>query len=114
MRLSAMPQPFDAVVLGMGEDGHFASLFPGSPGLADALDVAAPPACVPMQAPSAPVQRLSLNLAALRATRRLMLFVTGTAKRELLQAAAAGADPLRLPVAALLQQWPEVEVFWAP
>src|SRR5690606_32253052 len=73
-RLSAMPRPFDAVVLGMGEDGHFASLFPESPGLAEALDLDAPPACVPMQAPSVPAQRLSWNLAALRATRRLMLF----------------------------------------
>lgn len=111
-RLASLPQPFDAVVLGMGEDGHFASLFPGSPGLAEALG-SATPACVPMQAPSAPAQRLSWNLAALRATRRLMLFVTGAAKRELLES-AAGADPLRLPIAMLVDQQPELEVFWAP
>lgn len=112
LRLAGMPLPFDAVVLGMGEDGHFASLFPGSPGLVEALNDAVP-ACVPMQAPAAPEQRLSWNLAALRATRRLMLLVTGATKRDLLMS-AAGADPLRLPIAALMQGEPGLEVFWAP
>jgi len=112
--LKRMPRPFDAVVLGMGDDGHFASLFPGSPGVSAALDPGQKPACVAMQAPAAPASRISLNLAALLQTRRLFLFITGVHKRDLLLAAARGAEPA-LPVAALLsQRVPLPEVYWAP
>jgi 6-phosphogluconolactonase len=113
--LASMSWPLDAVVLGMGDDGHFASLFPHSPGLSAALDPVAPPACVAMQAPSEPVSRISLNLAALLQTRRLFLFITGVHKRDLLLAAARRADDAPLPVAALLaQRVPMPEVYWAP
>ena len=115
--ISAMPQPFDVTVLGMGDDGHFASLFPVSPGLAAALDVAAAPACVPMLAPVEPRERISLNLAALVQSRRLFLFITGAAKRELLERAARAThvpdSKLQLPVTALLAL-PALEVYWAP
>jgi 6-phosphogluconolactonase len=113
--LRALPRPFDAVVLGMGEDGHFASLFPGNEALAVALDAHAPPACVAMRAPVEPVERISLNLAALLQARRLFLLVTGEAKRELLLAASRREALGRWPVAALLvQHHPMAEVFWAP
>jgi 6-phosphogluconolactonase len=112
--LRSLPRPFDAVVLGMGDDGHIASLFPHSPGLSAALDPVAPPACVAMQGPAEPVSRISLNLAALLQTRRLFLFITGELKRDLLLAAARHAGP-PLPVAALLaQRLPMPEVYWAP
>lgn len=112
-RLRVVPRPFDAVVLGMGEDGHFASLFAGNPALAAALDPAAAPACVAMRAPVAPHERISMNLAALLQARRVFLFVTGEAKRELLLAASRRDG--QWPVAALLsQRRPMVEVFWAP
>lgn len=112
--LQSLALPFDAVVLGMGEDGHFASLFPGNDGLPGALDPHAAPACVAMRAPVDPRERLSLNLPALLQTRRLMLFATGKAKRELLDVART-ADARRLPVAALLAvRAPVPEVYWAP
>ena len=110
--IAAMPQPFDAVVLGMGEDGHFASLFPGSTDLAAALDVNAAPACVPMRAPSPPFDRLSLNLAALARARHLYLFITGSRKLQLMESAGARAG---LPVDALLAlKQPMPAVHWAP
>jgi 6-phosphogluconolactonase len=113
--LRPLSRPFDVVVLGMGEDGHFASLFPGEPGLPAALDPAAAPACVAMRAPVAPHERISLNLAALMQARRLFLLVTGEAKRELLLAAAHREPGAHWPVAALLaQRHPAVEVYWAP
>lgn len=113
--LAPLPRPFDAVVLGMGDDGHFASLFPDDPGLPVALNQAAAPGCVAMRAPVAPAERISLNLAALLQTRRLFLFITGVHKRDLLLAAARRAAEAPLPVAALLsQRVPIPEVYWAP
>jgi len=112
--LQELPRPFDAVVLGMGEDGHFASLFPGNGALSAALDPYAAPACVVMQAPDAPRERISLNLAALRQTRRLFLLVAGAAKQQVLLASARG-EPDGHPVAALLAlRHPVPEVYWAP
>jgi 6-phosphogluconolactonase len=107
--------PFDAVVLGMGEDGHFASLFPASPGISQSLDPTAVPGCVAMHAPVMPTERLSLNLSALAGARQLNLLVTGADKLALLERAAAMPRGSELPVAALLAlRDPEVEVFWAP
>lgn len=109
--LAEMPRPWDAVVLGVGEDGHFASLFPASPGVAHALDPEAPPACVATRAPVPPTERISLNLAALLQARRLFLFVTGEAKRSLIESAVHRPE---LPVSALLAPGgPEAEVYWA-
>lgn len=113
--IAVLPRPFDVVVLGMGEDGHFASLFPGSPGLAEALDERTPPACVAMRAPVAPTDRVSLNLAALKDARRLFLLVSGEGKRVLIESAAHSPPEITLPVSALLAiRQPEPEVYWAP
>lgn len=113
--ISRMPRPFDAVVLGMGEDGHFASLFPDSPGLAAALDADAPPACVAMRAPVAPTDRLSLNLAALGDARRVFLLVSGEGKRVLIESAVQQSPEISLPIATLLaMRDPAPEVYWAP
>jgi 6-phosphogluconolactonase len=113
--LHSLARPFDAVVLGMGEDGHFASLFPDNPGLDAALDEMAAPACVGMRAPVEPHERISLNLAALLEARRLFLFITGAAKRELLLAAAHAGELPTCPVAVLLApRQPITEVYWAP
>lgn len=113
--LHTLGWPLDAVVLGMGEDGHFASLFPGNTDLPAALDPAGVPGCVAMQAPAAPRDRLSLNLAALRSTRRLFVLVSGAAKRELLlRAARRDARSPAVPIAALLAlRQPLPEIYWS-
>ena len=83
-------QPFDLVLLGMGEDGHIASLFPGH-------EHPAEPLVVPVhEAPKAPKDRLSLNYGAICAARHRLLLVTGEGKGAALAAWRRGED---LPVA---------------
>lgn len=106
--------PFDAVLLGMGEDGHVASLIPGSPVMAEAMDpdgkalVAESPAGFG----SPPVPRITLTLAALLQSRAIFLLIAGGAKRQVVADALAGAD---LPVRAILDQARvPIRVFWTP
>jgi 6-phosphogluconolactonase len=110
-----VPRPFDMTLLGMGDDGHTASLFPGSPNLRTALNPAAAAGCVGMRAPSAPQARLSLNLSALLDSRRIAILIQGDGKLRTYEA-ALGAGPVEdMPVRAVLrQQRTPVEVFWAP
>lgn len=108
--------PFSAVLLGMGEDGHIASLFPGMPGLADALDPQALPAALPALAPQEPRQRLSLNLAMLQRGQWLGLLAFGARKRELIESVLSDQPAAReLPLYAWLQRSPLlVNIYWAP
>lgn len=100
--------PLDVLVLGMGADGHVASLFPGGDRLAQALAADAPPV-VPMRAPGAPEPRVTLSLPVLRGAFATHLLITGAEKRAVLDE-ARGADPVDLPVAAVLGQ---ATVHWA-
>jgi 6-phosphogluconolactonase len=100
-RLAPLAWPIDVAVLGMGEDGHTASLFAGGEGLANALRADGPVAWVrPVQAPHA---RLTLTLPTLLAARRLVLLVTGPAKQRVFEAARL-APRDDLPVSYLLHQ----------
>ena len=108
--------PFAASLLGMGDDGHVASLFAGMPGLAEGLDFAAQPSALVGLAPDEPRVRLSLNLAMLANTQWLGVLLFGESKRQMLERVLAN-DPTTqaLPIYHLLWQAPlPVQVYWAP
>ena len=110
-----VPRPFDAVVLGMGDDGHTASLFPRSPNLPSAINPSAVAGCVGMWSPVAPHPRLSLNLSALLDSRRIVLLITGAQKWNTFSAASAEGPVQDMPIRAVLRQHrTPVEVMWSP
>lgn len=80
---------FDLVLLGLGEDGHTASLFPGRDwGVA----ASAPDALAVSDAPKPPPQRVSLSAARLSRTRELLFLVEGESKRDAMKQWRVGAD----------------------
>jgi 6-phosphogluconolactonase len=110
-----VPRPFDAVVLGMGDDGHTASLFPGSPNLPSALNPAAVAGCLGMWSPVVPHPRLSLNLTALLDSRRVVVLINGESKWATYTAACAEGAIADMPVRAVLRQSrTPVDVMWSP
>ena len=115
-RIDALPLPFDAVILGMGDDGHTASFFPGGDHLAAALDLDGRARVLPMRAPGAGEPRITLSLPTLLETRALYLLVSGEKKRDLLADVRLGLDAAQnYPVRAVLtQQRVPVAVYWCP
>lgn len=97
-RLSQLPRPFSLTVLGLGEDGHIASLFPGA-----ALNQVMPYLCQAAEPPVAPSPRISLTLQALARSRHIALVATGIAKRQLLDQLIRNPDP-SIPFVQLMQQ----------
>lgn len=113
-RLQRLPRPFDVVLLGMGDDGHTASLFPRSAALPSGLDPETGADCVASQPDGVSQPRLSLGLRALLDSQLLILCLFGERKWQVYQSART-ADPVHMPVAAILRQGRvPVAVHWAP
>ena len=113
--LTAEGGRLDAVLLGMGEDGHICSMFPDSPTLKTLLAPTLKPTVLGVPhgrdgaAPS--LERLSINLPWLMTARRVVLAITGTAKRTVFEREATG-DPATQPIAALLAAKVPLDVLW--
>jgi 6-phosphogluconolactonase len=111
--IAAMRRPFDVTLLGMGADGHTASLFPHSPDLAAALDVNAPELvrAVTAQGARGSTERLTLTLKALVGSRFIALMITGQAKLAAYEHACDPGSELELPIRAVLRRAP-VTTYW--
>jgi len=111
--LAAVPHPLDAAILGMGNDGHTASFFPGGDNLEEALSAEGP--VVSMTAPGAGEPRVTLTLKQLLATRALYLHIEGEEKVRTLEQAEADGPIEAMPVRAVLRETATpLTIYWCP
>jgi 6-phosphogluconolactonase len=117
-KLADLKFPLDLAWLGVGSDGHTASIFPG-PDLQGALD--APKARRAMGVmpdplpPEAPVARVTLTRAAILSARTVMITITGQEKRDLLEQAIADGQSSKLPIGRVLAEAEQpIDIHWCP
>jgi 6-phosphogluconolactonase len=105
--------PLDVLILGMGEDGHTASLFPCSDEITQCLAKDSE-ALIKVTPKSAPYQRISFSFAALSQSKNTFLHISGASKKQVLATAIAGQECREMPIRAFLQA-PDVntQVYWA-
>lgn len=114
-RLALLPRPFDVLILGMGNDGHTASLFPQAARLGEALALDSGQLCMAITPPAAPHERMTLTLPALLHSRQIILHLVGAGKRAVYEKALANGPVAEMPIRAVLSQTTTpVTVFWAP
>lgn len=114
-RIAAFPRPLDAVVLGMGTDGHTASFFPGGDRLAEAIDPEGSVEVLPMRAPGAGEPRITLTLPLIAAARVVYLHIEGAAKAAVLAKALGEGPTAEMPLRAVLRQRTQpIAVYWCP
>ena len=106
--------PLDACVLGMGEDFHTASLFPGADRLDEALSADCGTLALKLRAPGAPEERITLTAPALTGAGQCFVLIHGAEKRAALDRARAAAGPADAPVRLVLDGPTPATVYWAP
>ena len=105
---------FDVAVLGMGNDGHTASFFPGGDSLAEAIDADTKKRLIAITAPGAGEPRLTFTLPVLEQAGRLALHIEGAEKKQVLKQALADGPEEDMPVRAVLRSAAPVTLYWCP
>ncbi len=103
MHANSLNQKVDMAVLGMGDDGHTASLFPAAAQLKRALDVKLPDHYIHISPPAAQHERISMTLTGLLSTQRLILAIAGARKRIVFEQAAQQSTAT-MPISYLITQ----------
>jgi 6-phosphogluconolactonase len=113
--VSKLVLPFDVIVLGMGSDGHTASLFPGGNHLNEALRPGSTIRVLPMRALDAPEPRITLTLSALTSTRAMYLHIEGAEKKAVFDRAMSANAHDSAPIRSVLESSPVTPgIFWCP
>lgn len=106
--------PLDVVILGMGEDGHTASLFPCSEQIQNGLDSSNPSSLMKVEPATAPHQRITFSFATLKQSKNIFLHLCGDNKKQVLNKALSDDDIFEMPIRAFLQdEGIDTQVYWA-
>ena len=116
----ALPKPYAFAIVGMGNDGHTASLFPNADGLNAALNPDSEKRIAAIKAKASPItgpntERMTMTLSALLQCDRIVVLITGEDKLAIFDQAMRGGSVSEMPIRALLnQEKVPVELYWAP
>lgn len=113
MPISASVPPLDVVILGLGNDGHTASFFPGGDKLMQAIDPATAARVIEINAPGAGEPRLTFTLPVLMAAKHVMLHIEGPEKRAVLDRALEDGPVEDMPIRAVLRAATPLTVYWS-
>ncbi len=111
-QLESVAQPFTVTILGMGEDGHTASLFPCSEELSKGIDLNNQASCLAVTPTTAPHKRMSLTLNAIVQSENVFLHLTGENKKTVLHKAIADTNQPK-PIVSVVNN-ADVTLYWAP
>jgi len=114
-RVDSLIRPFDVVILGMGEDGHTASLFPRGDRLKQAINPESRALVLPIHAKSAAEPRLTMTLPVLVSARFIALHIEGETKLAVFEQALMPGEDCDMPIRAVLKNASHpVQVYWSP
>ena len=104
--------PFDLIILGMGADGHTASLFPCSDELSIGMDSNTNKHLVSTTPKTAPYERISLTAKSIFDAKKIFLHLNGSAKLHTLEEAMSIRDSSKMPIYAFIEHG--LDIFWSP
>ena len=110
--LQQLKLPFDVIVLGMGEDGHTASLFPCCKELSQAMDPDNQQKCIVTKPKNAPYERISLTFSTISKAKNLILHLRGSSKLQTFEFAMTLKDAKKMPIYAFTEK--PLEIYWSP
>ncbi|SVC66713.1 uncharacterized protein METZ01_LOCUS319567, partial [marine metagenome] len=110
--LQQVKLPFDVIILGMGDDGHTASLFPCCKELTQAMDPNNKQKCIVTKPKNAPYERISLTFSTIIKAKQLILHLRGSSKLQTFEFAMTLKDAKKMPIYAFMEQ--PLKIYWSP